>query len=294
MTMPRALDHLVLPTASLRTAGVRLTRLGFTVAPAGRHPFGTENACVYFADGTFIEPLAIGDAAQANQSAAEGNVFVARDRQFRARNGDEGFSALVLATDDAEIDHAAFVQAGISAGKRLDFSRAFTDASGTTDTASFRLAFAAEKNAPDAFFFTCQRVNAPKVDRSALQVHENAVKRIAGVIAVSDDDPQSSGDFLSAVCGAERMEASDGQVEFPLTNGVVRCVTPDAFKQAYGQTAPESTGLRLAAVIFQAQAIAAVDAVLRANAIGHERFGGRVIVPVAAGQGAVFIFEEHA
>src|SRR5690606_19332912 len=134
-----------------------------------------------------------------------------------------------------------------------DFSRPFTDASGNTDTASFRLAFAAEKNAPDAFFFTCQRVNAPKVDRSALQAHENGVRRIAGVIAVSGDP---SGEFFSAVLGAEKTNVSDGRVEFQLPNAIVRCMTPADFEQISGQAAPGSPGIRLAAIIFQTQALA--------------------------------------
>jgi hypothetical protein len=29
------------------------------VAADARHPFGTENACVFFADGTYLEPLAL-------------------------------------------------------------------------------------------------------------------------------------------------------------------------------------------------------------------------------------------
>jgi hypothetical protein len=293
MTTPRALDHLVLPTASLRTANARLTQLGFTVAPVGRHPFGTENVCVYFADGTFIEPLAIGDAEQAELAVGDSNVFVVRDRQFRSRNGDEGFSAMVLATDDADGDDVGFVQAGISAGKRLDFSRPFTDASGKTDTASFRLAFAADKTSPDAFFFTCQRVNAPKVDRSALQAHENGVGRIAGVIAVSEE-PHASGEFLSGVAGTHAPAALDGQFELQLPNATVRCVTPATFEGMSGQVAPQSTGLRLAAVIFRVQSLASVETVLRNNAIGHQHIGRRVIVPAAPGQGAVFIFEEQA
>lgn len=293
MTMPRALDHLVLPTASLRMAKARLTELGFTVAPVGRHPFGTENVCVYFADGTFMEPLAIGEEAKAQQAVEEGNVFVTRDRQFRARNGDEGFSALVLATDDADMDHAAFLCEGISAGDRLDFSRPFTDGSGKTDTASFRLAFAADKASPDAFFFTCQRVNAPRVDRSALQVHENGVGRIAGVIAVSEG-PHASGEFLSVVVANQTPVASGGQIELQLANAGIRCVTPAAFEQMSGQGVVGSTGLRLAGVIFGVQSVAALEAVLARNGIDHITRGGRIVVPAAPGQGAVFIFEESA
>src|SRR5690606_25434611 len=97
----RSIDHLVLPTADLEIARARLRALGFTVAPEGLHPFGTKNACVYFADDTFIEPLAIADDALADEAMAAGNVFVARDRAFRAARGEEGFSAVVLATEDA-------------------------------------------------------------------------------------------------------------------------------------------------------------------------------------------------
>ncbi|TIX38964.1 MAG: VOC family protein, partial [Mesorhizobium sp.] len=58
---PHPLDHLVLPTASLDVARARLTLLGFTVAPTGIHPFGTENCCVFLTDGTYLEPLAVAD-----------------------------------------------------------------------------------------------------------------------------------------------------------------------------------------------------------------------------------------
>jgi len=56
---PRNVDHLVLPVSDLGTSRERMTALGFTVAPEAVHPFGTENACVFFADGTYLEPLAI-------------------------------------------------------------------------------------------------------------------------------------------------------------------------------------------------------------------------------------------
>ena len=55
--LPHLLDHLVLPTVNIAMARERLGRLGFTVAPDARHPFGTENACVFFADKTYLEGL---------------------------------------------------------------------------------------------------------------------------------------------------------------------------------------------------------------------------------------------
>ena len=104
-------------------------------------------------------------------SAGAGNVFTARDAAYRRDVGDDGFSALVLATGDAGADHAAFIEAGFSAGDMLEFSRPFVDAAGTTDSASFRLAFAADPRAADVFLFTCQRLNAPKVDTARFTMH---------------------------------------------------------------------------------------------------------------------------
>ena len=55
-----------------------------------------------------------------------------------------------------------------------------------SDTASFRLAFAADPRADDIFLFTCQRLNAPKVDRSALQTHANGAARIARIVVAAE------------------------------------------------------------------------------------------------------------
>ncbi|TIX70312.1 MAG: VOC family protein, partial [Mesorhizobium sp.] len=67
-TQAHPLDHLVLPTARLDAARVRLGSLGFVVAPTGIHPFGTENCCVFFADGTYLEPLAVGDDLETDRA----------------------------------------------------------------------------------------------------------------------------------------------------------------------------------------------------------------------------------
>jgi Glyoxalase-like domain len=287
---PRPLDHLVLPTADLGIARARLSALGFTVAPIGVHPFGTENACVYLADNTFLEPLVVGDAAKAEEAVAAKNVFVARDRQFRTRNGEEGLSAVVFGTEDADADHKTFVDAGVSAGNRLDFSRPFKDASGRADMASFRLAFAAEVDSPDAFFFTCQRANSPQVDRSALQAHANGAKHIASVVACVDD-PASHARFFEAVADASALPAANGRMQVKLPNAEIELVDPATFKADTGIDAP-ARGLRLAAVVFGVARLTQVKEILRANVIDFDHRDNRLIVPSAPGQGAIFIFKE--
>ena len=281
------LDHLVLPTQHLDVARARLSSLGFVVAPTGIHPFGTENCCVFLADGTYLEPLAIGDEQAAMKAIADGNVFVARDRAYRESRGDEGFSAVVLGTDNADADHARYLEAGLSAGDTLSFSRAFTDATGKSDVAAFKLAFASAKKATDAFLFACQRINAPKVDRAALQAHANGASGILEVVAVSDQPAEQ----IRLISVAVNDLAADGEV-FLLPNATLSVLDPQSFTARFGIPAGSSTKLRFAAIVFAVRSIDVTSRLLAANTIQHDIAGNDIVVQPASGQGAAFIFRE--
>jgi len=283
---PRALDHLVLPTRDLKVARHRFEQLGFTVAPDGHHPFGTSNCCVYFSNGTFIEPLAVTDGVKAEASIRAANVFVARDRQFRDTAGEDGLSAVVLGTDDAQRDHRQFEADGVSAGPVLAFSRPFIDADGKSDVASFRLAFAAEEPSDETFFFTCQRIGVPAVDRSALQRHRNGVTRIDRIV-FSSSAPEEHIPFLSTLLGTEPSMADENAVFFALANAEMAVLSED------GDEAPGEARLFTRALKFhQPDTLALVDLLTEAE-IPHDLIDERVIVPPAPGQGVFFIFESQ-
>ncbi|QPC93169.1 VOC family protein [Mesorhizobium sp. INR15] len=281
------LDHLVLPTQNLDTARARLAALGFIVAPTGVHPFGTENCCVFLSDGTYLEPLAVGDEHAAMAAIANGNVFVARDRTYRDSRGDEGFSALVLGTDSADSDHARYAEAGISAGEILSFSRAFADPSGKSDIASFKLAFAANDTQADAFLFACERVNAPKVDRTALQAHANGAEGMVEIIAVSDA-PATQSRLVSIATGAVEQSGTI----FHLPNATLTLLDPEAFEARFGLATGMPSKFRFAAIVFSVRSIDALSRLLAANAINHDIRGNGIIVRPAPGQGAAFVFQE--
>jgi len=287
-TSPHPLDHLVLPTHSLDVARSRLSSLGFVVAPTGIHPFGTENACVFFADGTYLEPLAVGDDKTADQAIGEGNVFVARDRLYRNSLGDEGFSAVVFGTPDSDADHARYIEAGLSAGDMLSFSRVFTDPSGKSDRASFKLAFATGGKDTDAFLFACQRINAPTIDRTALQAHANGVGGIVEIVAVSNA-PSSQCKLLATAAGTVPEDEGDW-VELP--NAALTVMAPDAFTSRFAVPAGASSALRFAAIVFSTRGNAATARALADGGIEHNMSGGDIVVPPAPGQGAAFIFRE--
>jgi catechol 2,3-dioxygenase-like lactoylglutathione lyase family enzyme len=276
---PRLLDHCVLPVPDLATARARYEALGFTVAPQGTHPFGTINSCVYFADDTFLEPLAIGDAIKVAEAIESRNVFVARDALYRQAVGADGFSALVFKTDDAMADHAGFDEADFSAGPVLDFSRAFVDPKGRSGKVSFRLAFAAEPTSDAAYFFTCQRIEASALaGRAALETHRNGVAGIAGV-TLTAADPQAHEAFLATLANGP-VDRAKSALSAHLGNSRLAIEPGDG-------------PLRLSAIHFAvSDTEATVDALSNGN-VAFERKAGRLAVPPAPGQGAIFTFEDR-
>jgi hypothetical protein len=288
---PRAVDHLVLPTENLDVARARLTALGFTVAPVGVHPFGTENACVFLADGTYLEPLAVRDDRQTRDAVRQGNVFVARDEAYRYRRGEEGFSALVFATPDAQQDHADFEGEGMSAGKTLVFSRDFTDAAGNSGTATFKLAFAADLRAPDVFFVTCQRINMPNVDRAGLQSHLNGVKRLRRV-ALSAREPYDYANIALIAADAPMTDPLPSHVRFAAGNATIEVFAREGLQSEFGLDEIDDPGLHMRCAVFGVEKLSATKAHLDKNAVHYDLRTGRLVVPPAPGQGAAFAFEE--
>ena len=289
---PRRLDHLVLPTAALDGARHRLSDLGFTVAPTAEHPFGTENACVYFADGTYLEPLAVGHREACEAAARAGNVFLRHDQAFRFRRGEEGFSTLAMSTADAAQDRSAFAAAGLSAGENLSFSRPYVTRAGTQAEARFELAFAADLRAPDASFFTCQRVLPLDIDRSALQRHANGVVGIRQVV-LSERNPSDFQYLLQEVINQREVSAHSFGIDLEAENAEVTVLNAAGLRGFFGlEDDSGERGVRLCAIVFATTIFDLLEQRFRQARIGFERVGQRLVVPAARGQGAVFAFEQ--
>ena len=287
-------DPVVLPTASLATSQKRHEQLGFVVAPKGVHPFGTENACVFFTDGTFLEPLAIGQRETAEAESLGGNVFTARDAAYRFRKGVEGFSAIVMGSDDAAADHQRFEMAGISAGRILDFGRDFVTPEGVSSRMDFRLAFAADLRSPDSFFFTCQRINVPKADRSKLTGHENGVVSIKAVL-MSEPNPTDFQYLLQEVVNAREVESHSFGMDVKAPNATLSVLTHAGLKAFYDlDTHGERRGILMRGIVFGVSDLAKTRYLLNSRAIPFAENGGKLIVKPQAGQGAAYIFEAQA
>lgn len=287
----RSIDHLVLPVADLAFARSRLTDLGFTVAPDAFHPFGTANACVFFSDGTYLEPLAIDNRRHASAAAKRGNVFTARDLAFRKGRNKQGFSALVVASQDVAADHARFRLRGISAGDILQFSRTVTMPDGSETEASFRLAFAGDDRAPDFFLFSVQRLAPLPSDRGELERHANTVIGLSEII-LSASAPTDFAPLVEEVVMA-RGEAEPGFLKLAAANARIRILGNEGLEAEFALPPVAGTdGLHGRAIIFKTADLAVTEIILAANDVAFVRREGRVLVSAAPGQGVLFGFEE--
>ncbi|MDH6268825.1 hypothetical protein M2360_004243 [Rhizobium sp. SG_E_25_P2] len=286
----RPLDHLVMPVADLAVARSRLSALGFTVAANGLHPFGTENCCVYFSDGAFIEPLAVGDRGAYDDAAVSGNRFVLGDLGFRAMYGEEGLSAVVFGADDAAADHAEFLAAGFSAGDMLDFARPMVFADGCSQIASFRLAFAETGVPGDVFAFTCQRINVPAADRTVLQTHRNGVVGIHEVVLVTDT-PDRVRPYLQTLARRAPVALEAG-IGGGFAADRISVLSPPAFADIHGLDLHPASSLVGRLIVFAITSLADLRRQFQRTGIDHHMNGTMLIVPPQAGQGLAFAFLE--
>jgi hypothetical protein len=286
------IDHLVLPAIDIASARVRLGTLGFTVAADARHPFGTENACVFFADKTYLEPLGVVSLAECEATAGDGNVFTARDQAFRFRVGEDGFSAIVFATDDAGSDDERLRRAAISAGRMLEFTRPMRMPDGSESVAGFRLAFAADLRAPDFFAFTCQRINPLPADRGALETHANGVLGLKRVV-LSASQPGAFSAFLAAAGNGAAFIPNSFGITVETANVPVDLLNGEGMEAFYDMPLSDGdAGLRGRAIVFAIRDLSVTEALLAANGVTYTRKSNRILVKAAPGQGALFAFEE--
>ncbi len=293
LSPPRSIDHLVLPVSDIADARARYEALGFTVAPNGLHPFGTENCCIFFADGTFLEPLGVAHRETCEAAALEGNTFVVNDQTYRFRVGDEGFSHLVLKSDDAKADGRLYKRTGMSGGKKVKFGRKFETPDGKSRKISFKLTFAGDKRSPDSQFFSCQVISPVKADRSSLQKHANGVTRLKNVIA-TEVNPTDFQYFFQTFLNQREMEADSFGMSFKASNADVTVLTPDGARAFYGiEAESQQRGMRLEAFVLGVTDLEALRSLLSSRGVVFENHNQSVVVPPSRGQGATVVFEDE-
>jgi hypothetical protein len=108
--MIKGIDHLVVVVPDLNGAIMSYTDLGFTVTPGGKHPIGSHNALIAFADGSYIELIAF----TARDSPHPWNLLLQKGG---------GLIDFCAQSDDLSDTVASFRKAGVKMSEPFPLSR---------------------------------------------------------------------------------------------------------------------------------------------------------------------------
>jgi hypothetical protein len=190
--MLTGIDHIVIAVKNLDAASKEFEAAGFTVTPGGSHETGgTHNALIPFADGSYLELIAVQDAE------------LAKDHPwFRKMAGEEGFVTFAVAADPIEYEVERVQSLGLTVPELRDGGRRRLDG----QQLQWKSANV-ESDPPAPLPFLIQDVTARnlRVPGGDETVHANGVKGTTGITIVTGDAQQAMvpfGKMLSAPVAA--------------------------------------------------------------------------------------------
>lgn len=285
--MARGLDHIVHAVRDLDAGADLYRRLGFIVGARNRHPWGTHNHIVQL-PGFFVEVLTM---AEPDKLGEDGFSKLFGDYNRRFLEGGEGFSLLILESADAAADARAFADAKIAASEVMRFERQGTRPDGSPMTVAFSLAFARDARAPAHNFAVCQQHYPENFWNPAWQRHPNGVTGVGSVVMVSDN-PSDHHIFMSAFAGERELQSTSAGITVTTPRGDLQVITPAAFSDYFGVTAPDVTrGGRLAALRLVSSDMTAAETALSSGGFRPVRRMDRLVVPQDQALGATLVFE---
>ncbi|WP_313620503.1 VOC family protein [Achromobacter sp.] len=221
MSLPSVtgLDHYIIRVNDLQAATDRYVKLGFSLAPQGRHHRGTRNQTIIL-DANYLELLTFPEELKAQSR------FAGFDDAY------EGPVATALQTTDSTAVHAELARLGIAAEPPVSGGRPVHLPEGSEDAAWNNTQFPAGLlGVPD--FFTCGHLTRHLVYRPEWQDHANGARRIEALIAVYPQ-PQSLRAGYERVFGAiSTSDLPDGGLQVRRGSLRIDFLTPAAFEQRY-------------------------------------------------------------
>jgi catechol 2,3-dioxygenase-like lactoylglutathione lyase family enzyme len=210
--MLTGIDHLVVAVPDLDAARQSYTDLGFTVVPGGRHPIGTHNALIAFADGSYVELIAF----------YEPN---ADHRWWQPLQRGGGLVDFCMQTDDLRGDMQRFREAGVA----LDDPRPLTRK--RPDGFELRWVLSIPRGADRGVAPFLIHDETPRDERVPRQrVHPNGATGV-GTVTVAVQDEAAVARWYTAVLGSpgrpvERAELIADGIAFVIGPHTLEFVAP--------------------------------------------------------------------
>jgi hypothetical protein len=286
--MPRLIDHLVICVHDLARAEQSWRSLGFTMTPAGVHPFGTSNHLALF-ENDFLEILAVTDPAAVPAAAPGRFSFAAHNQNFLASA--EGMSMLALYSASAETDAGRFAAHGIGGYAPFSFGRDAALPGGGTARVQFSLAFATDPAMSEIAFFTCQQHHAPELFwKPDYQRHPNGALRVVEVV-MSAPEPAEHRIFLERLTESTA-ELAPGRVTVGVAGDRITLLGPREIARRLPGSAMHETP-RFCAARLSVGNLDATRRELKRNGVSFEVVDGGLLIPAAASHGLALEFVEQ-
>ena len=274
------LDHVVVLVRDLTEAEARLARLGFRPTPRGVHSahMGTANTTVVFADGTYLEALAVLQPTENNASIRA--VLAER----------EGPYGLAFKTGDADAAAADFAAAGIGPGVALEFARPVELPSGAGE-AAFRVARTDPTHTPGAWLFVCQHRTPEATWRADYLEQPNGACGVAEVIGLAADPDEVAVAYRRIFGDRVRHDREGVRIEAGRT--VVAFLPAAAFAERFAAIGADASAAstRLAALRLRTPSLQRTQALLSAQGVRHVTTAhGTLLVPPDAACGTIVEF----
>jgi catechol 2,3-dioxygenase-like lactoylglutathione lyase family enzyme len=287
--MPRGIDHLVFAVGDLDRARRVYERLGFTLTPTARHPFGTQNSLVQL-DGCFLELLAISDPAAFPAPEPGAFSFPQFNADYLGRH--EGMSMLVLDSKDAAADRDDFAEAGLRTYRPFEFGRDAEQPDGTTARVGFRLVFTTDPDMPDAAFFTSEQLAPDLFWKKEYQEHANTAETVREVMMIAEK-PGAHWAFFEGFVGTNDVRETDTGILIETARGAIRVEEPGAVAETWGTAIDlkRYDTSRFAGCVIGVTDMETARTALEGGGIEHFAIEDRLVVPASETFGIAVAFE---
>lgn len=283
MSLPSVtgVDHYIVRANQLEAATRDYVRLGFALAPQGRHHKGTRNQTIIL-DANYLELLYFPEELKADSR------FNRFDDEY------EGAVAVALQTGDSFAVHSELTALGFSPDEPIVGGRPVVLPKGTFDAAWANTEFPAEA-ATLPLFFTCGHRTRDLVYREEWQLHPNGARRIESLVVVHPNPAQLAGEY-TRLFGKLSVSQQSDVLEIRRGTLTLQILAPSIFQKRFpGITVPagheqgwfagSSIGVRNLEHTKRQLTSNGVPFVIADN--------GAVVPPLTATAGALLAFEQE-
>lgn len=184
--MSFGIDHPLLAVNDLDHAAQVAERLGFTLAPRHRHPWGTDNRLAFFSN-NFLELIAIGRPEELDYRDENGFQF-GRLIEARLKNVGDGIAMVALDSGSIQRDHALVAARGFDDARPIVFRRMAHVPGRRDEEVSVALDILHDAERPFLTQFLCQQLRPELFHIDPRRAaHANTATSISDVWYLSDD-----------------------------------------------------------------------------------------------------------